>query len=348
MFEEKNLQKTPISQFGEFGLIEHLTKNFNSQKTETKLAIGDDAAIIDFTDYQTIVSTDLLIENIHFNLAYTPLKHLGYKAIVANISDIAAMNAFPTHILVSIAVSNRFPVEALEEIYDGIHHACKTYNIDLIGGDTTSSQQGLMISVTILGKEKSENIVTRKGAQDKDLIVVSGDLGAAYLGLQVLERENITFKSNPNFQPDLSSYEYLLQRQLKPEARTDVKKILSEHHIIPTSMIDISDGLASELLHLAKQSDKGFHIYEAKIPLDASVMRCAEEFNISATTAALNGGEDYELLFTANINHYKVLSTLPDFTIIGFVSESQKDSTLILSGSEQEIPLQAQGWKHFE
>jgi len=347
MIEDKNPYTTPISSLGEFGLIKKLTEQFSLQNTSSILGIGDDAAIIDNSDMQTVVSSDMLVENVHFKLGYSPLKHLGYKSVIVNLSDIAAMNAVPKQILVNIAVSNRFPVEALEEIYAGIHLACKKYGVDLIGGDTTSSTSGLIISITALGEIEKNKFITRKSAKDKDLIVVSGDLGAAYCGLQVLERENIAFKSNPNLQPDLSSYSYIIERQLKPEARTDVRKILAENGISPTSMIDISDGLASETLHLANQSGLGFHIYEDKIPIDPSVISTCEEFNISPTTAALNGGEDYEILFTIPISDFEKINKLQDFTVIGYTSETNKNSTLILSGSEKEIPLTAQGWEAF-
>ncbi|MBN9336504.1 MAG: thiamine-phosphate kinase, partial [Chryseobacterium sp.] len=298
MLEDKSQELTPISKLGEFGLIKHLTENFPVVQTSTKVSIGDDAAVIDSENQKMVISTDMLAEGVHFNLGYVPLKHLGYKAVVVNLSDIAAMNATPTQILVSVAVSNRFPVEALEEIYAGIALACNRYKVDLIGGDTTSSNAGLVISVTAIGLENEEKIVKRNGAKPNDLLVVTGDLGGAYLGLQILEREHSVYLANPNMQPEMEGYDYILERQLKPEARTDIKKKLEELDILPTSMIDVSDGLASEVLHLSDQSKVGFHLYEEKIPMDESTIHTSEEFNLNPAMAALNGGEDYELLFT--------------------------------------------------
>ena len=292
MLENKDQSRTSLSQLGEFGLIEHLTKNFAITHESTLTSIGDDAAVLDFGDKKAVISTDLLVEGVHFDLAYMPLKHLGYKAVVANVSDICAMNATPKQITVSIAVSNRFPLEALEELFEGIALASKIYNVDVIGGDTTSSQKGLIISITAIGEANLEDIVYRNGAKVTDLLVVSGDIGAAYMGLQVLEREKQVFQVNPNNQPVLDDYTYLIERQLKPEARNDVKELLEKLEIKPTAMIDISDGLSSEILHLCKQSNVGCNLYEEKIPVDPQLINVCEEFNLDITTIALSGGED--------------------------------------------------------
>lgn len=345
MLDDKQPQLTPLQEIGEFGLIEHLTKSFEIQNKSTQKAVGDDGAVLNFGERETVVSTDMLVEGVHFNLAYVPLKHLGYKSVIVNLSDIYAMNATPTQVLVSIAVSSRFPVEALEELYAGIQIACKNYKVDLIGGDTTSSTSGLIISVTAIGSAKKEDIIYRDGAHENDLLVVSGDLGAAYLGLQVLERENEVFKVNPNVQPDLSEYEYLVGRQLKPEAGKDIVELLKELGVKPTSMIDISDGLSSEILHLSKQSGYGFKIYEEKIPLDPMVIKTAEEFGINPITCALNGGEDYELLFTISQEDYDKIKGNPNFTVIGHTTEQNAENYLILKGSDSAVPLSAQGWK---
>lgn len=343
MFDNKNTFQTPISSFGEFKLIDKLTEKFTIKNSTTIKGISDDAAILKL-DKQLVVSIDTLNEGVHFDLTYFPLKHLGYKSVVVNLSDIVAMNAVPKQILVAISLSNRFPVEAVEEIYEGIRLACEKYQIDLIGGDTTSSKTGLSITITSIGEVNENEVCYRKGAKPGDLVVVTGDLGGAFMGLKVLQRENITFQSNPNFQPDLSGYEYVIQRQLKPEARTDIKKILQELDIIPTSMIDISDGLSSEVLHLARQSKVGFQIYEEKIPLDNQTINTADEFHLNPATAALNGGEDYELLFTISINDYEKIKNHLDFTIIGHVTEKNLPSYLVARGSNQIIPLTAQGW----
>ena len=346
MLEDKSQELTPISKLGEFGLIKHLTENFPVVQTSTKVSIGDDAAVIDSENQKMVISTDMLAEGVHFNLGYVPLKHLGYKAVVVNLSDIAAMNATPTQILVSVAVSNRFPVEALEEIYAGIALACNRYKVDLIGGDTTSSNAGLVISVTAIGLENEEKIVKRNGAKPNDLLVVTGDLGGAYLGLQILEREHSVYLANPNMQPEMEGYDYILERQLKPEARTDIKKKLEELDILPTSMIDVSDGLASEVLHLSDQSKVGFHLYEEKIPMDESTIHTSEEFNLNPAMAALNGGEDYELLFTIAPSDFDIKNH-PDFTIIGHATGDEKGNFLVARGSNQLIPLTAQGWDAF-
>jgi len=346
MTDDKNLYKTPISELGKFGLIKHLTENFELSNESTLKAFGDDASVLNPQNKKTLVSTDMFVENIHFNLAYVPLKHLGYKTVVAGISDIIAMNAVPEQILVSIAVSNRFPVEALEEIYAGIRQACGYYRLDLVGGDTASSQSGLIINITSIGYAEESEIVYRKGAKPNDLVVVSGDLGGAYFGLQVLERENITFKTNPNFQPDLASYHYLLERQLKPEARTDVKSLLKDLDIHPTSMIDLSQGLASELISLSQASEVGFSIYEDKIPMDNQVLTTAEEFGINPVTGVLNGGEDYELLFTIPLEEHDKIKHNPNFSVIGHTAEN-KDNILITKGNAQAIPLISQGWEAY-
>ncbi|WP_300673358.1 thiamine-phosphate kinase [Soonwooa sp.] len=347
MFEDKSQELTPISKLGEFGLIKHLTEHFPLENSTSELGVGDDAAIINPDGKKVVVTTDVLAEGVHFNLGYVPLKHLGYKAVVVNLSDIAAMNAVPTQILVSLAVSNRFPVEALEELYAGIQLACKHYKVDLVGGDTTSSNAGLVMSITAIGLENDDEIVKRSGAKPNDLLVVSGDLGGAYLGLQILEREHSVFLSNPNMQPEMEGYDYILERQLKPEARTDVKNTLKELGIKPTSMIDISDGLASEVLHLSDQSKVGFRVYEEKIPLDNLTMSTAEELNLNPAMAALNGGEDYELLFTIAPEDFDKIVGHPDFSIIGHATELNDGNHLIARGSNQMIPLTAQGWDAF-
>lgn len=347
MLEDKQSQLTPISQLGEFGLIKHLTEKFSLKNSSSEQGIGDDAAVINPEGKKVIISTDVLAEGVHFNLGYVPLKHLGYKAVVVNLSDIAAMNAVPSQILVSIAVSNRFPIEALEEIYEGILLACSRYNVDLIGGDTTSSNSGLILSVTALGLEDSEKTVRRSTAKPNDLLVVSGDLGGAYLGLQILEREHAVFLSNPEMQPEMEGYDYILERQLKPEARTDVKKILEDLEIQPTSMIDVSDGLASEILHLSHQSKVGFRLYEEKIPLDTQMIGACDELNLNPTMAALSGGEDYELLFTISPKDFDKLKNHPDFSVIGHAVEESEGNFMVLRGSNELSKITAQGWDAF-
>ncbi len=347
MFEDKNPSKTSLSDLGEFALIDHLTKSIKLQNESSILGIGDDAAILSHSENKTLVSTDLLIEGIHFDLSYMPLKHLGYKAVMVNLSDLYAMNATPTQITVSLAVSNRFTLEALEELYAGIELACKNYKVDLIGGDTTSSTSGLLLSVTALGMASGNQVVKRSGAQENDLLVVSGDLGAAYAGLQVLEREKAVFKVNPNSQPDLSPYSYSIERQLKPEARKDIIELLEELNIVPTSMIDISDGLSSEILHLSKSSEVGFHIFEDKLPLDPEVNLICEEFKFNSTTAVLNGGEDYELLFTIAQKDFEKIKNHPLLSVIGHVVEKNAGCQLI-TGLGHQIELTAQGWQSFE
>ena len=343
MIEDKNPQRTSIAQLGEFGLIDHLTKNFEINQESTLKGIGDDAAVLDFGTRKTVVSTDLLIEGVHFDLAYMPLKHLGYKAVVVNLSDICAMNAKPTQITVSIAVSNRFPLEALEELYEGITRAAKAYNVDVIGGDTTSSQKGMIISITALGEADENEIVYRNGAKATDLLVVTGDIGAAYMGLQVLEREKQVFQVNPNSQPDLDTYTYLIERQLKPEARTDIRTLLHALEIQPTAMIDVSDGISSEIMHLCKQSNTGCNLYEDKLPLDPQFISVCEEFNIDSTTIAINGGEDYELLFTIAITDFDKIKGNPNFTVIGHMTEPS-EGTHLITRANTKIPLKARGW----
>jgi len=346
MIEDKNQQRTMLSELGEFGLIDHLTKNFKINHKSTVKGIGDDAAVLTFNSKNIVVTTDLLIENIHFDLSYMPLKHLGYKAIIANLSDVYAMNAEATQVTVSIAVSNRFPLEALEELYAGIETAAKIYNIDVVGGDTTSSTTGLIISVTAIGQVAANEVVYRNGAKPNDLLVVSGDLGGAYMGLQVLEREKQVFKVNPNNQPNLEDYTYIIERQLKPEARKDIVKLLKDLKVKPTSMIDISDGLSSEILHLCKQSKVGVELYENKIPLDPQVISTCEEFNIDSTTIALNGGEDYELLMTISQEDFPKIKANPNLTVIGYMTERERGMHLV-TRAETLIPIIAKGWNAF-
>ncbi|MGB0896413.1 MAG: thiamine-phosphate kinase [Flavobacteriaceae bacterium] len=343
MIEDKNPQRTSLADLGEFGLINHLTQNFKITQKSTTKGIGDDAAVLDFSNKKTLVSTDLLVEGIHFDLSYMPLKHLGYKAVMVNLSDIYAMNATATQITVSIAVSNRFPLEALEDLYEGIHLAANTYNVDVVGGDTTSSKTGLLISVTAIGEANDADIAYRNGAKANDLLVVTGDIGAAYLGFQILEREKQVFQANPNNQPDLEQYSYLVERQLKPEARKDVPQLLKDLDVKPTSMIDISDGLSSEIMHLCKQSEVGCNLYEDKIPLDQQVISTCEEFNMDSTTIALSGGEDYELLFTVSQEDYPKIKANPNFTVIGHMTDVTEGMHLITRANEK-IELTAQGW----
>ena len=346
MLENKNSSKTSLSDLGEFALIDHLTKKFGLENKSSHMGIGDDAAILQHGNKPTLISTDLLIEGVHFDLSYMPLKHLGYKAVMVNISDIYAMNSIPQQITVSIAISNRFTLEAVEELYQGINLACKNYKVDLIGGDTSSSTKGLILSVSVLGCASEKKIVKRDGAKENDLLVVSGDLGGAYAGLQVLEREKAVFKVNPNTQPDLSNYAYSIERQLKPEARKDVIELLDELNILPTSMIDVSDGLSSEILHLSKASKVSFHLFEEKIPIDPEVSLICEEFKLNSTTAALNGGEDYELLFTIDQKDFDKIKTHPLLTVIGHACDNKAGCQLI-TGLGHQIEISAQGWQSF-
>ena len=347
MLENKNNELTPLEKLGEFGLIEHLTKEFTITHKSTLKGIGDDAAVLDFTNKKTVVTTDLLIEGVHFDLSYMPLKHLGYKSVMVNLSDVYAMNATATQITVSIAVSNRFPLEALEELYAGIATACKAFEVDLVGGDTTSSKTGLIISITALGEVDKDKITYRSGAKPNDLLVVSGDLGGAYMGLQVLEREKEVFKVNPNSQPDLEPYSYVVERQLKPEARKDIVALLQQLDVQPTSMIDISDGLSSEILHLCKNSNVGCNLFEDKIPLDPTVISSCEEFKVDSTMIALSGGEDYELLFTVDQSAFLKLKGNPNLSIIGHMTQASEGAHLV-TRAETKIPLTAQGWNAFE
>lgn len=340
-------KRTELEKIGEFGLIHELTKNFKIARKSTIYGVGDDAAVIEKDkDNAMLVSTDTLVEGIHFNLMYTPLKHLGYKAVVVNLSDIYAMNGIAEQITVTIAVSNRFPKEALDELYEGIQKACDFYEVDLVGGDTTSSTSGLFISITAIGTARKEDVVYRNGGKPNELIVVTGDLGAAYMGLQILEREKEVFKANPEIQPDLDGHDYILERQLKPEARKDIIEFLKKLDVRPTSMIDISDGLASELFHLCTQSKVGAHIFDEKLPIDPSVSTTAIDFNISPTTVALNGGEDYELLFSIEQKDFDKIKGNPHMTVIGHFTD--EDSGLYLIDKQgSAIQLSAQGWKHF-
>lgn len=346
MLEDKNPQRTSLGELGEFGLIDHLTQNFELKQPSSLVGIGDDAAVMDFKDKKVIVSTDMLVEGVHFDLSYMPLKHLGYKSVMVNLSDICAMNALPTQVTVSIAVSNRFPLEALEEFYEGVALACKLYHVDLVGGDTTSSNKGMIISVTAIGAANADEIVYRKGSKPNDLLVVTGDLGGAYLGLQVLEREKEVFKVNPNSQPDLEAYSYLVERQLKPEARKDMVELLKKLEVKPTSMIDISDGLSSEILHLCKHGDVGCNLFEDKIPLDPSAIATCEEFKMDSTMVALGGGEDYELLFTIDQADFPKIKGNPNLTVIGHMTEKSEGVHLI-TRAETKIPITAQGWNSF-
>ena len=343
MIEDKTPHRTSLADLGEFGLIDRLTEGFENHNPSTHKGVGDDAAAMDFKDKKTVVSTDLLIEGVHFDLSYVPLKHLGYKAVSVNVSDIYAMNATATQITVSIAVSNRFPLEALEELYAGIHLACDRYKVDLVGGDTTSSIRGLIISVTAIGEANEEDLVYRNGAQPNDLIVLTGDIGGAYMGLQILEREKAVFQVNPNSQPDIEMYSYILERQLKPEARKDIPPLLKQLGVKPTAMMDVSDGLSSEILHICKQSGVGCRLYEEKIPLDPQVISTCEEFNLDSTTIALSGGEDYELLFTIAQADYDKIKGNPNFSVIGYITDKEEGVNLITRAG-QFIPIIARGW----
>lgn len=339
---------TEISKYGEFGLIKHLTSTFKIQNPSTLKGVGDDAAVLDYSDKQILVTTDLLLEGVHFDLTYVPLKHLGYKSAVVNFSDVYAMNGQPKQITVSLGVSKRFSVEHLEELYAGIKLACETYGVDLIGGDTSASLTGLTISITCIGEGEKNNIVYRNGAKENDLICVTGDLGSAYMGLQLLEREKNVFSGHDeNVQPDFEGKEYILQRQLKPEARKDIIEKLKEKGIIPTAMMDISDGLSSELIHICSQSEVGCRVYEDKIPINYQAAVMAEELNMNIVTAALNGGEDYELVFTAPLEDYDKIVAMENVGIVGHITK--KELGLNLVGREgEEISLKAQGWNSLE
>lgn len=335
--------RTEISKLGEFGLIEHLTQNMPLKNAETLKGVGDDAAVLDYKDKQVLVTTDLLLEGVHFDLTYVPLKHLGYKSAVVNFSDIYAMNGQPKQITVSIGLSKRFSVEDMEELYSGIRLACDVYGVDLVGGDTSASLTGLAISITCIGEGEKGKVVYRSGAKETDLVCVSGDLGAAYMGLQLLEREKKVFNGEKDFTPDFSGKEYLLERQLKPEARKDIVAALREAGILPTAMMDVSDGLSSELLHISKESHVGCRIYEERIPIDYQTAVMAEQFNMNLVTAALNGGEDYELLFTVPLADYDKVSNLKGVKIIGHITKPELGN--YLEGRDGgEVELKAQGW----
>ncbi|MGM1430501.1 thiamine-phosphate kinase [Sphingobacterium lactis] len=345
MFE--NSDRTNLNELGEFGLIDHLTQSIQLTQKSTVKGIGDDAAVLDFANKKTLISTDLLLENVHFDLRYVPLKHLGYKAIQVNLSDIYAMNGIASQVTISIGLSSKFPLEAVEEIYEGALLACQNYNVDLVGGDTSTSQQGLVLSVTSIGYADADAITYRSGAQEGDLICVSGDLGGAYVGLQLLEREKQIFLENPNIQPDLEGKDYIIERQLKPEARKDIVELLASLDIKPHAMIDVSDGLASEILHICKASNVGCKLYEEKIPLDPMTYETAREFGLDPTVCALSGGEDYELLFTVPQSDYDKVKNQMEITVIGHITEAAAGYQLI-SKSGNVHDIKAQGWNAFK
>lgn len=348
MLEDQETEFTPVSRLGEFGLIEHLTRDLEYVNRSLLKGVGDDAAVYAISDDEVhVVSTDMLVEGVHFDLSYAPLQHLGYKSVVVNLSDIFAMNAEPFGITVSVAMSSRFTVEAMEVLYEGIRHACDYYGVDLIGGDTSSSRSGLVISITAIGRAKKSQVTYRSGAKPNDLICLSGDVGAAYAGLQVLEREKNVYLKNPGIQPDLADYEYVVGRQLKPEARGDVIRLLRNLEIQPTSMIDVSDGLASELLHLCKQSGTGATIYENKVMVDPVTVRVAESFGISPLSMALNGGEDYELLFTVPLEAFDKLKAHREVFIIGHMTEKEAGVNVITEGGNF-VEIKAHGFNHFD
>lgn len=338
--------QTEISELGEFGLISYLTRDFPLKNAETKKGVGDDAAILNFGEKDVLVTTDLLLEGIHFDLRYVPLKHLGYKAAIVNFSDVYAMNGTPRQITVSLGVSSRFTVEHLEALYSGIRLACESYGVDLVGGDTSASVTGLVISITCIGDANKEDVVTRTGAKPTDIICVSGDLGAAFMGLQLLERENRISAGQKDFQPDFAGKEYILERQLKPEARRDIVEALRKEGIKPTSMIDVSDGLSSELLHICKESGVGCRVYEDKIPIDYQTALMAEEFNMNLVTAAMNGGEDYELLFTVPLTDHEKIEKMKGVNMIGYITKPELGAALV-SRDGNEMEIKAQGWNAF-
>ncbi len=344
MPEEKNI--TNLSDLGEFGLIDRLAANIKIYNNSTEKGIGDDAAVINHGDEETLVSVDILCEGVHFDMTYCPLKHLGYKAAVVNFSDIYAMNGTPTQIVVGMGISSKYSVEAVEEIYRGIRLACDHYHVDLVGGDTTASKSGLFLSITVIGKARKEDIVYRSGAKPNDLLCVSGDLGAAYTGLLILEREKAAFMEDPNMQPEFAGYDYILERQLKPEARWDIVRRLKDAGVKPTAMIDVSDGLASEVLHICKESKVGCTVYEERIPMNHKTIQTAKDFNIVPSVAALNGGEDYELLFTVAQSDYEKVKDMEDVRIIGYMTADEGQANLITNDNCQ-VPLEAQGFKHF-
>jgi thiamine-monophosphate kinase len=341
---QTNKKKIPIADLGEFALIEHLMSDIQTRQSSTLMGVGDDAAVMQYGDTCQLLSTCILLEGVHFNLMYTPLKHLGYEAVVAGISNIYAMNAYPRQLALSLGVSAKFYVEDLEELYEGVRLACEQYNVDFVSGDTSASLTGLVLNITVIGEAEKDKITYRSGAHANDLLCLSGNLGAAYMGLQLLERERIVFESTPNFQPQLGGYDYILQRQLKPEARKDIIDLLREIGIKPTAMIDISDGLASELLHIGKQSGVGVRVYLDKLPIAAETFKICDEMNIDAVTAALNGGGDYELLFTIPLEQHEKIKGLDGFNIIGHITDAGKGNYLVTPDGE-EIALKAQGWK---
>jgi thiamine-monophosphate kinase len=340
------MENIDLNNLGEFGLIDKIAQEVTLYNKETIKGIGDDAAVLDLGNNFTLVSTDMLLEGVHFDLSYVPLKHLGYKAVAVNVSDIAAMNGIPKQITVSIGISSRFGYEAINALYEGINLACENYKIDLVGGDTSASRTGLTISITVVGEVVKDKIAYRSGAKTNDIVCVTGDLGAAYLGLQILEREKSVFLANPNMQPDLDKNEYVVGRQLRPDGRTDVIHEMNEKGLVPTSMIDISDGLASEILHLSKNSGKGFTIFVDNLPIDNQTLMAANEFNISPITVVMNGGEDYELLMTFSQSDYEKVKSIPEITPIGFVTDEPNNILVLNSGEKSQIV--AQGWKHFE
>lgn len=340
-----NNTRTEISSLGEFGLIEHLTKNIELQNASSVLGVGDDAAVIDHFGKQTVITTDLLVEGVHFDLAYTPLKHLGYKSVIVNLSDVYAMNATPTQIVMSIGISNRFSVESLDEFYEGVYAACAKYGVDLVGGDTTSSQKGFIISVTAIGEVTPDKYVKRSTARKGDLLCVSGDLGAAYVGLLFLEREKKIFLESPGVQPDLEGESYVIGRLLKPEARKDIIEFLSGAEITPTAMMDISDGLSSEILHICKDSGVGCVLYEEKIPVHEDMKKAAFKFEIDPTACALSGGEDYELLFTIPQEEYDKLVLNEQISVVGYMTEAEQGAHILTKGGNKHV-ITAQGWNH--
>ncbi len=343
MDKSTNDKFTPLGELGEFGLISHLTKDLQLKHKSSVKGIGDDAAVLDFGDKFIVVTSDLLAEGVHFNLVYTPLKHLGYKAVIVNLSDVYAMNATPKQITVSVAISAKFSVEHMDELYYGIKLACEKYNVDLVGGDTTSSYTGLTISITAIGEVEKDKVVYRSGAMENDLICTSGNLGGAYMGLQLLERERKLFEKGGVQRPDFGSYNYILQRQLKPEARNDIIELFKQINVCPTSMIDVSDGLSSELIHICTASDKGCSIYQEKIPIHIETISMADEFNLPSLTAALNGGEDYELLFTLPLADYEKISERKEISVIGHITRKELGHHIILNSGD-EIKITAQGW----
>mgnify|MGYP001264338809 FL=1 len=343
---KKQDNKKNIKDLGEFGLIERISSKIKRYNDSTILGPGDDGAILNCKN-QIVISSDMLVEDIHFDMTFTPLKHLGYKSVIVNLSDIYAMNAIPTQITVNLAISSKYTLEAIDELYDGILLACEKYSIDVIGGDLTSSKNGLIISVTSIGNAEEKDITYRSGAKENDLLVVTGDLGGAYMGLTILQREKEVWKVNPNMQPELDNYNYILERQLKPEARKDIISFFNKNNFKPSSMIDISDGLASEVFHLCKCSNVGCQLYEDKIPIDPQTFQTSMDFNINPTVSALNGGEDYELLFTVNQKYYEKIKGNPDMSIIGHITKENEGINLISNG-EVSTPLKAQGWNHFE